>query len=376
MNVMKPALMAAAIVVWAALAVFAQSKPPADDLPSMDAAAALKSASPDLDARLAQFKPVRMPFNASALTRASGRWSTSSSSPARAREHVLAAERSGEGSRSTRRSTSTRRRWREACATTCSSTAAAGIWSTRTSRSSARSRCRPGHALYPADLTRAEVDAYVAAHPDEQGRALRPVHHRSQRRAPTLVGPRSITTSSSRSSSPRPTRCGRRPRSPTIRRSRSSCGCAPTRCSPTTTTRATSPGSICKNPKFDVIFAPYETYLDDLLGVKTSYGAAILIRNDAESRKLALYQKWVPDIQDALPLARRRSSVGARPRHADGSDGRAVPRGRPAPRLSGGRRQPAERSAHPPGERARRRSSSRTSWTRASTKSSCRSPRA
>ena len=29
-----------------------------------------------------------------------------------------------------------------------------------------------------------------------------------------------------------------------------------------------------QNPKFDVIFAPYETYLDDLLGVKTSYGAA------------------------------------------------------------------------------------------------------
>jgi hypothetical protein len=58
-----------------------------------------------------------------------------------------------------------------------------------------------------------------------------------------------------------------------------------------------------KNPKIDVIFAPYETYLDDVLGVKTSYGAAILIRNDAESAKLALYQKYVPDIQDALPLA-------------------------------------------------------------------------
>jgi hypothetical protein len=58
-----------------------------------------------------------------------------------------------------------------------------------------------------------------------------------------------------------------------------------------------------QNPKFDIIYAPYETYLDDLLGVKTSYGAAILIRNDVESQKLALYQKWVPDIQDALPLA-------------------------------------------------------------------------
>jgi uncharacterized protein (TIGR03435 family) len=59
---------------------------------------------------------------------------------------------------------------------------------------------------------------------------------------------------------------------------------------------------LIKNPKFDLIFAPYETYLDDLLAVKTSYGAAILIRNEEESRKLAVYERYVPDIQDALPL--------------------------------------------------------------------------
>ena len=57
-----------------------------------------------------------------------------------------------------------------------------------------------------------------------------------------------------------------------------------------------------KDPKFDVIFAPYETYLDDLLGVKTSYGAAVLVRNEEESKKLAVFQKYVPDIQDSLPL--------------------------------------------------------------------------
>jgi hypothetical protein len=57
-----------------------------------------------------------------------------------------------------------------------------------------------------------------------------------------------------------------------------------------------------KDPKFDVIFAPYETYLDDLLGVKTSYGASVLVRNEEESRKLAVYQQYVPDIQEALPL--------------------------------------------------------------------------
>jgi hypothetical protein len=56
-------------------------------------------------------------------------------------------------------------------------------------------------------------------------------------------------------------------------------------------------------PKIDLIFAPMETYLDDLLGVKTSYGAAVLVRNEAESVKLELYEKYVPEIQDALPLA-------------------------------------------------------------------------
>jgi len=57
-----------------------------------------------------------------------------------------------------------------------------------------------------------------------------------------------------------------------------------------------------ENPKFDVVFAPYEVYDDSLLGVKTTYGASVMIRNDAESQKLALYQKYVPDLQEALPL--------------------------------------------------------------------------
>ena len=57
------------------------------------------------------------------------------------------------------------------------------------------------------------------------------------------------------------------------------------------------------SPKFDVIFAPYETYLDEVLGVKTSYGAAVLIRDDAESRRVAAFARFVPEIQDRLPLA-------------------------------------------------------------------------
>jgi hypothetical protein len=58
------------------------------------------------------------------------------------------------------------------------------------------------------------------------------------------------------------------------------------------------------NPRFDIIFAPYETYLDSLLGVKTSYGASVMIRNQQESQKLAVFQRYVPDLQESLPLAR------------------------------------------------------------------------
>ena len=57
-----------------------------------------------------------------------------------------------------------------------------------------------------------------------------------------------------------------------------------------------------KNPKFDIIFAPYETYSDDLLGVKATYGGAVMIRNEKESKKLEMFQQYVPQIQDALPL--------------------------------------------------------------------------
>ncbi|MFB3826665.1 MAG: Zn-dependent hydrolase [Bryobacteraceae bacterium] len=67
-----------------------------------------------------------------------------------------------------------------------------------------------------------------------------------------------------------------------------------------------------KNPKFDVIFGPYETYIDELLGVKTAYGAAVLIRNEPESARLALFERYVPEMQDALPLpaAGRPSKLG------------------------------------------------------------------
>jgi hypothetical protein len=60
-----------------------------------------------------------------------------------------------------------------------------------------------------------------------------------------------------------------------------------------------------KNPKIDLIFAPYESYNDNLLGVKTTYGAAVLIRDEAKSREAEKFQQYVAEIQDALPVPPR-----------------------------------------------------------------------
>jgi hypothetical protein len=67
-----------------------------------------------------------------------------------------------------------------------------------------------------------------------------------------------------------------------------------------------------KDPKIDLILAPYETYLDGVLGVKTSYGGSILIRNEAESRKLKMYEEHEAAMQQALPVeaADRPSKAG------------------------------------------------------------------
>jgi hypothetical protein len=162
-----------------------------------------------------------------------------------------------------------------------------------------------GHALYPADLTRPAIEAYVAAHPDKKADVYNPytiVHEQgpgSDRvlagRAyhdefkPYVDGAAAALRQAASLSDDAAFAKFLRLRADALA---------------TDDYYASDLAWLdLKNPKFDVIFAPYETYLDNLLGVKTSYGASILIRNEAESRNLAKYEQWLPDLQDALPLA-------------------------------------------------------------------------
>jgi hypothetical protein len=268
---------------------------------SVDVAAALASAAPDLDQRLTRFKVVRMPFNAAGLT-------------ARERQMIdqlVIACRYLESMY-----------WRQSDPDGLALYKALAGNTTPVARSLRRyltingSRwdlvnenrpfvgtmpMPPGHALYAPDISRAEIERYVAAHPDKKAEVYNPYTF-VRRQGQDLVGRayhddfKQFVTGAA-----------------TALRQAASLSADPMFAKflrmrgDALFTDDYYPSDVAwvelQNPKFDVIFAPYETYLDDLLGVKTSYGAAILIRNDAESQNLAKYQQWVPDIQDALPLA-------------------------------------------------------------------------
>ena len=159
----------------------------------------------------------------------------------------------------------------------------------------------PGRALYPASLTRQEIEAYVAKHPQKKAEIYNP-YMVIKRRGTELIGV--------------PYHIEYKPwLVPAAAALRDAAALSPDKAfanflrlrADALLTDDYYKSDIAwldlQNPKFDIIFAPYETYLDDLLGVKTSYGAAVMIRNEAESAKLVTFMKFVPEIQEALPLA-------------------------------------------------------------------------
>lgn len=159
----------------------------------------------------------------------------------------------------------------------------------------------PGRALYPAGITRQEIEAYVAKHPEKKAQIYSPFTVVKRQGAeligvpyhveykPWLTGAAAALRAAAALSPDKAFANFLRLRADAL------------------LTDDYYKSDIAwlelENPKFDIIFAPYETYLDDLLGVKTSYGTAVMIRNDAESASLDVFKKYVPEIQDALPLA-------------------------------------------------------------------------
>jgi hypothetical protein len=159
----------------------------------------------------------------------------------------------------------------------------------------------PGRGFFPADMTRAKFDAYVAAHPEQKaalyngqtivrwnGKALEAIPYHVAYREFLAPMAQDLREAAALSDDP-------------------AFGNFLKLRAVALLTDDYFASDIAwlnlQNPKVDIIFAPYETYLDSLLGVKTSYGASVMIRNEEESKKLAVFQKYVPDLQESLPLS-------------------------------------------------------------------------
>jgi hypothetical protein len=167
----------------------------------------------------------------------------------------------------------------------------------------------PGHELYPYGLTRAQIEAYVAAHPEQKAAIFSPW---SVVRSPIAMGevkgtPATLTTIPYHVAFAE----WLQPMAEDLRAAaKLSDDAAFAKYLRLRADALLSDDYYAsdiawldlQDPKVDIIFAPYETYLDNMLGVKTSYGGAILIRNDVESRKLAIYQKNEAAMQQALPI--------------------------------------------------------------------------
>ncbi len=159
----------------------------------------------------------------------------------------------------------------------------------------------PGRALYPPDSTRGEIEAYVEAHPGEKkaiydehtvvvrrGAGLAAIPYHEAYKASLEPASRALEEAAGLSDDPAFARYLRL-------RARALLS--------DDYYESDTAWVELENPKFDLILAPYETYLDELLGVKTSYGAAVLVRDEKESARLDGFRKFVPALQDALPLS-------------------------------------------------------------------------
>lgn len=159
----------------------------------------------------------------------------------------------------------------------------------------------PGGSVYPPDLTRAEFEAYVRKHPEQKAALYNPLTVIERKGDALLATPYHVAY-----------RKWLEPMAKSLREAAALSDDAGFADFLRLRATALLDDDYFKsdiawlglvNPPIDIIFAPYESYLDSLLGVKGSYGASVLIRDEAESRKLDVFQKYVAEIQDALPLS-------------------------------------------------------------------------
>lgn len=161
----------------------------------------------------------------------------------------------------------------------------------------------PGHGFYPADLTKAELDAYIAAHPAERA-ALLDGYTVVERKGGGLV-----TTPYSTAYKPELARAAALLEEAARTTSNASL-------KKFLTLRAEAFRSNdyyasemawmdVNGTPIEVAIGPYETYTDELYGQKTAFEAFVTVKDPKESARLEGFKSHLRDMEANLPVEER-----------------------------------------------------------------------
>jgi hypothetical protein len=161
----------------------------------------------------------------------------------------------------------------------------------------------PGHGFYPADLTRSQLDAYVAAHPDQRAALLDGYTVVARR------GDRLVTIPYSDAYRPELARAAA-----LLDEAAKATGNASLKRFLALRAQAFRSNDyyasemawmdVADTP-IEVAIGPYETYTDELYGQKTAFEAFVTVKDPKESARLAAFKGYLHDMEANLPVEDR-----------------------------------------------------------------------
>ena len=159
-----------------------------------------------------------------------------------------------------------------------------------------------GAGFYPSDLTKADFEAYVKAHPSERAalEGLLTVVERDAKDPKTL---RAVPYSEAYKEWLAPaaellTQASKRTKNKTLAKFLASRAKAFT----SNDYYVSDKDWMDLDSDVEVTIGPYETYEDSLLGLKAAFESFVTVSDPAESAKLAKYKKLLPAMEDHLPI--------------------------------------------------------------------------
>jgi hypothetical protein len=164
----------------------------------------------------------------------------------------------------------------------------------------------PGAGFYPADLTKAEFETWVAAHPDQKA-ALEGLNTVVRREAGGLVA-----IPYSKAYEAQLAQCAAKLREAATMTDSKSLAEYLTKLADALASNdyfASDMAWMETDGDIEFVLGPYEVYEDQLFNFKAAFTAFVTVRDRAETEKLAIYAAHLRDMERNLPIADKHKSV-------------------------------------------------------------------